>query len=82
MTKPTKEEIAALERWRIALDDAERGLALARPSSVRYEVLELVTDGWPGGTEEIMGERVVREIRKASRWVGRLFGSIGEGAGQ
>jgi hypothetical protein len=82
MTKPTKEEIAALERWRSALDDAERGLALARPSSVRYEVLDLVTVGWPWPTEEIMGERVIREIRKASRWVGRLFGSIGEGAGQ
>ncbi len=41
MTKPTKEEIAALERWHSALVDAERGLELARPSSVRYEVLDL-----------------------------------------
>lgn len=76
MTKPTNEEIAALERWRSALVDAERGLALARPSSVRYEVLELVTDGWPGGTSEIMGERVIREIRASRGMTERLLGAV------
>ena len=35
MTKPTKEEIAALERWRSALDDAEitpEDISLRKPT--------------------------------------------------
>jgi hypothetical protein len=79
MTKPTKEEIAALERWRSALIDSERGLELARPSSVRYEVLDLApaVPGCDPGGEGLMGT-----IRALRRQIDRLMQSIEEGAGQ
>jgi hypothetical protein len=76
MTKPTKEEIAALERWRSALIDSERGLELARPSSVRYEVLDL--GPWADLRDP---EGLMTTIRALRRQIDRLLGSI-EGAGQ
>ncbi len=79
MTKPTNEEIAALERWRGALVDSERGLVLARPSSVRYEVLDLapaVPGCDPGG------EGLMKTVRALRRQIDALLGSIGGGAGQ
>ena len=81
MTKPTKEEIAALERWRTALDDAERGLALARPSSVRYEVLDLAA-AVPPWVCDPGGEGLITTVRALRRKIDDLLGSIGEGAGQ
>jgi hypothetical protein len=79
MTKPTKEEIAALERWRSALIDSERGLELARPSSVRYEVLDLAP-AIPGSSD-VVGEGLMGTIRALRRQIDRLMQSI-EGAGQ
>ncbi len=77
MTKPTNEEIAALERWHSALADAERALSQARPACVRYDVLDLAT-AIPGCDPS--GDSLIRNICAMRRQIDHLLQSIQEEA--
>lgn len=87
MTKPTNEEIAALERWHVALADAERALSSARPLSVRYEVLDLCSD--IVGGRFLDGSSLLTAVRVMRRESGQILddarsgtATSGEAAGE
>ena len=75
----TFQETVALDRWYQALLQAEQSLVEARPSSVRYAVLDRLVEGFPDADPSIIA-RLRSARRSAAEWMklSRRFPRTGE----